>query len=863
LAVAGPYLVSRGHAVPVAAAATPRTRAAAGACVLSPANPAIQHVVFVMFDNAHFYRDAARDGSTNVASDLEQMPHLLNFITGNGTLLTNHHTPLIAHTSDDIITSETGVYPARHGVATSANSYFYYKNGSPKRQSGFTYWTDLTSGSGDPSGDGQYNLLSAPNTNAPAPWVPYTRAGCDFGAVAMADMEVENTGSDLSTIFGAGSPQTTDPNAFANYEGVAIHCSQADSAGSGLCASANGGYADNLPSEPNTDGTPAPQNTNPATTSPYYTGYNALFGSKYVQQSFQALAYTQYITTDTGVPGGSGPVTITGMTDINGNPIVDDFPTGTLHPGFPGFSIRPEYALGYAADMLDAAVPVVYAYINTPHRQAQTNPYGYGFPTDCCDYGPGEAHYVQQLQQYDNAFNLFFSNLASHGIDKSNTLFVFSADEEDHVVATQPQPAGCNGVTLGGSLAAGTLSVGTGTACTYPTVPGQNTSHSSEGVGELQTNYNGLLQGEQGTTISSCASTDNTPGSATVNADDAPDIYLAGQPGDSDACARAFEQATAALTLTNPISVSLGAPATDTIAQDMANPAEFKLLHMVTADPLRTPSYTAFMQPDYFVQFGSTCPYPGSTPDTNCTQLTPGFAWNHGDVQPQITTDWLGFVGPGVANRGLLGNDPSHLGAPTFAPFTDHVDIRPTILASLGLGDDYQSDGRVLSEILSKPNSAENVTYLFLAQIYKQCYAPLGVLDQTTLQQATAALSDRSAGDPLFTNFETNAAALATARDATASQMEALLANAAFNNTRINPRTAASLEVSCALDLGSAALLDYPPFPHKASAKVSQAASARASAAPQTSSIVFGVAPALVLLGLGARARRRSRRQVV
>src|SRR5579871_2957155 len=80
----------------------------------------VKHVIVIEFDNTHFMRDIARDGSTNVPSDLEQMPHLLNFLTGNGTLLTNHHTPLISHTSDDITTSETGVYPARHGVATSA-----------------------------------------------------------------------------------------------------------------------------------------------------------------------------------------------------------------------------------------------------------------------------------------------------------------------------------------------------------------------------------------------------------------------------------------------------------------------------------------------------------------------------------------------------------------------------------------------------------------------------------------------------------------------------------------------------------------------------------------------------------------------
>ena len=42
----------------------------------------VKHVVYLIFDNVHFLRD-----NPNVPSDLEQMPHLLNFIRGNGTLL--------------------------------------------------------------------------------------------------------------------------------------------------------------------------------------------------------------------------------------------------------------------------------------------------------------------------------------------------------------------------------------------------------------------------------------------------------------------------------------------------------------------------------------------------------------------------------------------------------------------------------------------------------------------------------------------------------------------------------------------------------------------------------------------------------
>jgi len=106
-------------------------------CPLTAEGSAIQHIIYVQFDNVHFTRD-----NPNVPSDLEQMPHLLNFLEGSGTLLTNHHTPLISHTANDILTSLTGVYPDRHGVPI-ANSFRYYNpDGTTNPGVSFAYWTD-------------------------------------------------------------------------------------------------------------------------------------------------------------------------------------------------------------------------------------------------------------------------------------------------------------------------------------------------------------------------------------------------------------------------------------------------------------------------------------------------------------------------------------------------------------------------------------------------------------------------------------------------------------------------------------------------------------------------------------------------
>ncbi|HEX8917434.1 MAG TPA: hypothetical protein VF898_02945, partial [Chloroflexota bacterium] len=197
-AIALVMLTTAAGVAPMSRTAVPATGAlAAGTCSLSSPVGPVQHVISIQFDNVHFRRDLP-----NVPSDLEQMPHLNSFIQNNGVMLTNHHTPLISHTSEDILTSLTGVYPNRHGVAVGQNSYQYYANGSPTPfTTAFTYWTDTI-------GNGTYNMLSgAPTsakptgTNAPAPWVPYTRAGCDVGGVATANMELEN--ANVNSKFGA------------------------------------------------------------------------------------------------------------------------------------------------------------------------------------------------------------------------------------------------------------------------------------------------------------------------------------------------------------------------------------------------------------------------------------------------------------------------------------------------------------------------------------------------------------------------------------------------------------------------------------------------------------------------------------
>ena len=81
-------------AAAVAAVANGSSSTAEAATTSCQLGNGVKHVIEITFDNVHYNRD-----NPNVLSDLEQMPALENFITQNGTMLSNNHTPLIAHTA--------------------------------------------------------------------------------------------------------------------------------------------------------------------------------------------------------------------------------------------------------------------------------------------------------------------------------------------------------------------------------------------------------------------------------------------------------------------------------------------------------------------------------------------------------------------------------------------------------------------------------------------------------------------------------------------------------------------------------------------------------------------------------------------
>ncbi|MDX6339791.1 MAG: hypothetical protein QOG05_7131, partial [Streptosporangiaceae bacterium] len=641
-----------GPAGRAAQAAAGRRDAAAGqggTCVLG-AGGKIRHVIYMQFDNTHYTRD-----NPNVPSDLQQMPNLLHFLTGQGTLVTHEHTPLIAHTANDIVTSESGLYGSHQGMPI-ANTYNYYKpDGVTDTAGSFAYWTDpivdYTTATSAPVGDSTPTMVSQSGANAPAPWASYTRAGCNFGTVAGANTELENTVPDVSHVFGANSPEakeaanpTLQNKAAADFEGLAVHCAQ----GASVCNSAHGGRPDVLPNEPGG-----------------YHGYQALYGSKFVQP----------------VISPAGPVR-----NLGGAVIRDS--SGDI--GFPGYNgMTGPNALAYTLDMQLHGVPVTDTYLSDMHESWKT-----GSP-----FGPGQAGYQKQLREENAAFGTFFAELAAHGITRQNTLFVVTADEGDHFVGGPASPAGCNGVTV--------------------------TCHYSR-IGEVNGNLTGLL-GAAGITAP-----------FDVAADSAPVVYVHGQPTRTAGQARSLEQAAATLK-----GQDLATGRTVRLTNYLADPVELKLLHMVTGDAKRTPSLVLFGNQDFWLSSGKT------SCGSSCFTETAGTdAWNHGDVSPQINTTWLGLAGPGVAHRGV----DSTL-------WSDHTNIQPTMMALLGLRDDYAPDGRVLSEIFTRAAlpagmRPDRPAVLALGRVYTQIEAPVGAFGLDTLKASTGALASHSPGDVTYSRIE-------------------------------------------------------------------------------------------------------------
>jgi hypothetical protein len=380
----------------------------------------------------------------------------------------------------------------------------------------------------------------------------------------------------------------------------------------------------------------------------------------------------------------------------------------------------------------------------------------------------GTKCYIEQAQYYNRAFGIFFKRLAADGITPGNTLFVISSDEGDHEAganvgrAVQPTPAGCDGAKVTGDR------VTQDVLCHY----------AAGTFGELDGNLTGLLAEQEHNT---------TP--FTVEADTAPEFYVTGNPGPNSPVVRNLERAVGKIHNVNPYT-----KANQQIANYIADPVEEAILHMVNADPARTPTFALFAKPDYYLDTGpANCGGPCVTQDDS-------YAWDHGDYAAEINTNYVGFVGPGVKRLGLDGNQPNQgpnsagpdSGQVTVAqthlkgPWTDETDIRTTLLYLTGLRDRYVHDGRVITQILGHPNaalSAPGVTAL--GACYKQVNASVGKFAAYTLIASTKAVESNSRHDVVYRSVNHALSVLEVARDFLVNRVKVELSDAAFDNQPI------------------------------------------------------------------------------
>ena len=463
----------------VAALASEPTAAAAPPSSACQLGNGVKHVISLVFDNVHFFRD-----NPNVPSDLEQMPHLLNFLE-----VERHGAVQRAHAADRAHRRRQPddlhrpvrrpARPAGDATPTRPTTRTARPTRRPRSPTGRARSsTPRQPADGRPrharrrwpTRRHRPGHAGATDRQTPAPWVPFTRAGCSVGDFSTANMVLENTTLDIPTVFGAelarGRAATTptptrsrtprSPTTSAS----AVHCAQGDA----ICADAQAvkygqttpsptAVADTLPTEPG--------------------GYTRLPGA--VRRAVRrAAARRGHAEPDPQrLPGhqrGRQPGRPERQRDRR-------TPFSRRSPGFPGFS------------------PTADAVARLPRRHA-----GERHPGDLrLHLRPARAQgRHQRLHHRDRpprpASRSARATAATSTTPRPTTtrsrrsssgsprtasrrptpLFVISAEENDQFAganvgrATQPTPAGCDGVTV---------------PCNYAT--GQ--------IGELQANIKGLL----------------------------------------------------------------------------------------------------------------------------------------------------------------------------------------------------------------------------------------------------------------------------------------------------------------------------------------------------------------------------------
>ncbi|MBO0884734.1 MAG: hypothetical protein J2P17_31255, partial [Mycobacterium sp.] len=463
--------------------------------------------------------------------------------------------------------------------------------------SAFTYWTDrVAPDPANPNRTMPFQMIDSNGQVLPAPWVPYVKAGCNFGAVSTVNMVLENNGNDITQVFGDGSPESQEPAAqrTSDFVGIAVHC--ADNS----CSTVGSGGAANAKPEPGGQ------------------GVAALFGHKYVSQAV-------------------GPIN-----QLDGTPIT----------GFGGFDPSPSYTLGYLTALLQAGVPVVYGYISDAHdsrnncvQTSASNPVvsdtgANGKP--CGAYAPGEPGYVQQLKDYDTAFGQFFQKLDSLGINPSNTLFVIHSDENDHYGGVPPKNPGCDGVHV---------------PCQYDRTQLGEITEDLPLLLKQQGLYDfGMLGGTGATPGTPRTGFTNADTPYAIDFDTAPGFWLKGHPANGSAPVRKLEGALAAAQA--PQRNGSSGPLFDFFV-DLPGLKALHMVtadNDRTPGVVGFGQEDHFIQTTSLIGASNTSVCNRFPAATDATCISNAFIWLHGDFAEDINHTWAAMVGPGVRHVGVDGD---------------------------------------------------------------------------------------------------------------------------------------------------------------------------------------------------------------
>ena len=604
-----------------------------------------------------------RGDNPNVASDLEQMPHLLNFLKSNGTLFTNDHTILISHTAGGILTlahrplPATGTArPCRTATTSTRRATIPVVHELVQVLDERPVGPDERPAAEHDHGHGQDHAGAVGAVHAGRLRRRRRRDREHRAREHRRRRDRRHRRSVFGPARRSGTRPLAEPAAGqTDFVGIAIHCAQVVDAASARAIRTRSPIC----SRTSRAATPASTRCSARSTSIRRSPAARPCVERHARRS------RSRIRSATAASRAST-----------------------------GCSRRTRSA--YVAQMQESGVPVTYGYISDVHDLHVPN-LARRLVLAARPPVRARSRYEQQLQAYDDAFASFFQRARSA---RDHT--------EQHAVRRSPSTRATTSPAASARRSPAAWLVYDHRPCTnlssVPDEPDRRGEREHQGPAPgRRAGLRHPLRRRTGVLRERPAGRDR------------PDRAQA-RAGRRQRCSSL-----------DPYSATRRARCRSVpLTQALADTVEEKALHMVNADPNRTPTFTMFGNPDFFFR--------RRTRARECRVcVNPGFAWNHGDIQQEIGNTWVGIVGPGIAARRhrLDDVDGSHEPAAD-----DAVAARPEgrLRRRRARARRRRSTSRH-----SRARSAAR-TCAQLADAYEQVNASFGAFATDTLKASTTAL---------------------------------------------------------------------------------------------------------------------------